>query len=126
MTRNLPYEETRTSGNDDMIRFKKTLNKLMNKARLQNGGCTSMKPLASIIHLILISVLPTLFQDMVTKANKWGNDGASGRIDPFTEIFDASIFLTKRSPFESHADFSFPARFLHDRPYGHVSRYDKE
>jgi len=26
-------------------------------------------------------------------ADKWGNDGQNGRIDPFTEIYDVSFFL---------------------------------
>jgi len=35
-------------------------------------------------------VLPTLLQDISNKADKWGNDGKNGRIDPFTEIYDVS------------------------------------
>ena len=38
MTRNLRYGEGQASGNDDMIRFKKTLNKIMSQAHLQNCG----------------------------------------------------------------------------------------
>jgi hypothetical protein len=37
MSRNLPYAEAQTDGNDGIIRFKKTLSKLMSKARMQNG-----------------------------------------------------------------------------------------
>jgi hypothetical protein len=52
-----------------------------------------MKPHVSIIGLILVPVVPTLFQDVTAKADKWGNNGTSGRIDPFTEIFEVSISL---------------------------------
>ena len=52
-----------------------------------------MKLLISTIGLIYISVLPTLLQDIIGKADKWGNDGKGGRIDPFVEIFDVSIPL---------------------------------
>ena len=37
------------------------------------------------IVLIFILVLPTLLQDIMDRADKWGN-GEVGRIDPFTEI----------------------------------------
>ncbi|KAF9644106.1 cytochrome P450 [Thelephora ganbajun] len=57
--------------------FNKRLNKLLNKARLQ-------------------SVLPTLLQDIIGKADKWGNDGKNGRIDPFTEIYDLVFLMTAR------------------------------
>ena len=42
---------------------------------------------------IIIStlVLPTLLQDITDEADKWGNDGKNGRIDPFTEIYDVSF-----------------------------------
>ena len=45
------------------------------------------------IDLISISVLPVLLQDMVEKAEKWGNDGKTGRIDPFNEIYDVSCIF---------------------------------
>lgn len=60
-------------------------------------GEVPMKLLTSIVRLILIPVLPALFQDMVAKANKWGNGGTSGTIDPFTEIFNVSISLYQRT-----------------------------
>ena len=33
-----------------------------------------------------------LLQDITNKADKWGNGGKSGRIDPFTEAYEASLF----------------------------------
>ena len=36
--------------------------------------------------------LHTLLQDITNKAEKWGNGGKSGRIDPFTEVYDVSLF----------------------------------
>jgi hypothetical protein len=47
----------------------------------------------SDIGLVSTLVLPTLMQDITDKADKWGNDGKSGRIDPFTEIYDVSFLL---------------------------------
>ena len=41
---------------------------------------------------IFISVLPTLLEDITNEADKWGNGGKNGRIDPFTEIYDVSFF----------------------------------
>lgn len=43
--------------------------------------------------LIFISVFPTLLQDIISMADKWGNNGKTGRIDPFVEIYDVSVFL---------------------------------
>ena len=42
------------------------------------------------IGLISILVLPTLLQDIIEKADKWGSGGKTGRIDPFTEIHEVS------------------------------------
>ena len=36
-------------------------------------------------------VLPTLLQDITGRAEKWGDDGNTGRIDPFTEIYNVSL-----------------------------------
>lgn len=52
-----------------------------------------MKPLTLHTVLITFSVIPTLLQDIINKADKWGNDGQSSRIDPFTEINHVSPFL---------------------------------
>jgi hypothetical protein len=72
-----------------------------------------------------IQVLPTLLKDIIDKADRWGNDGESGRIDPFIEIFDVTIFPTTYI-FSGHcAELSFPDRFLHDNPYGYMSRFDE-
>ena len=45
------------------------------------------------VDLIPIPALPTLVQDIIGRAETWGNDGKSGKIDPFTEIYDVSLFL---------------------------------
>jgi len=50
----------------------------------------AVQPPVSSAHLISILVLPTLIQDIIHKADKWGNDGRIGRIEPFTEIYDVS------------------------------------
>ncbi|KAF9645080.1 cytochrome P450 [Thelephora ganbajun] len=68
---------TEESEDGDRTLFNKVLNKLLNKARIQD-------------------VLPTLLQDIVDKADRWGNDGAAGRIDPFTEIYGLVFLMTAR------------------------------
>lgn len=55
----------------------KKLTKLLSKDRLQN-------------------VLPALLQDINDEANKWGNGGKSGRIDPFTEIYHVVFHMIAR------------------------------
>lgn len=47
----------------------------------------------TILNFGLVStlVLPTLLQDIANNADKWGNDGKNGRIDPFVEIYDVSL-----------------------------------
>lgn len=40
----------------------------------------------------LLEVFPTLVQDIIGMADEWGNNGESGRIDPFVEIYDVSVF----------------------------------
>ena len=51
------------------------------------------KLLARTISFIVIPVLPTLLQDIIHKADKWGDDGKSGLINPFTDVFDVSISM---------------------------------
>ena len=51
-----------------------------------------IKLLVSGTDLIFTPAIPILLQDIVGKAVKWGDDGKSGRIDPFTEIYDVSRF----------------------------------
>ena len=70
--------------------------------------------------LYFTAVLPTLLQDITNKADKWGNDGKNGRIDPFTEIYDVSF--CSMNFLRSVPSFSSSARFPHDRPYEHLSR----
>jgi len=48
-------------------------------------------PVILNIGLVSTLVLPTLLQDITNSADKWGNGGKNGRIDPFTEIYDVSF-----------------------------------
>ena len=75
------------------------------------------------ISLVSILVLPTLLQGIVDKADKWGNGGKNGIIDPFSEVYDVSIFATY-APFCTK--FPLSARFRPDRPNGHMSRPGEE
>ena len=54
-----------------------------------------VKLLARTICFIPIPALPTLLQDMIHKADKWGNDG---KINPFTDVFDVSISIETHDP----------------------------
>ena len=54
-------------------------------------------------------VLPTLLQDITDKADKWGNDGKDGRIDPFTEIYDVNFLW--HGFFGISAEFAFFSSF---------------
>ena len=56
---------------------------------MQDGMCDLCQSIAP--DLISNLVFPTLVQDITNKADKWGNDGKNGRIDPFTEIYDVSF-----------------------------------
>ena len=78
------------------------------------------------IGLISISVLPSLLEDIIDRANKWGDHGKTGRIDPFTEVYDVSLYLETSTIFGSVLSFLLSARFRHDRPYDRMSRPSKE
>ena len=80
---------TEESEEGNVTLFNKKLNKLLNKARIQAGACDHCSKSAGGLNSI--SVLPTLLQDIVDRADKWGNDGKNGRIDPFTEIYDVRL-----------------------------------
>ena len=68
-----------------------------------------------------------MLQDIIDKADKWGNDGKSGRIDPFTEVYEVSrprdvcqfvlLGLIPRT---------FSVSFRHDRPNGYMLRPGKK
>jgi hypothetical protein len=45
-------------------------------------------------NLISVPVLPALMQDIIGETDKWGNEGKSGRIDPFIEVHYVSLFTT--------------------------------
>jgi len=49
-----------------------------------------IQPPILITSPISVLVLPTFLRDVIDKADRWGDDGKSGRIDPFTEIYDVS------------------------------------
>jgi len=49
-----------------------------------------------ISSLTSIPVLPSLLEDIIDKADRWGDGGTTGRIDPFTEVYDVSHFLEYR------------------------------
>lgn len=69
----------------------KKLNRLLGKDRMQDGTRGlghATNDLGYQSHSIL--ALPTLLQDITNKADKWGTDGRSGRINPFTDIFSVS------------------------------------
>jgi len=69
--------EKDTSEEGNVSSINKKLNKLLNNARLQD-------------------VLPTLLEDISNEADKWGNGGKNGTIDPFTEIYDLVFVMTAR------------------------------
>jgi len=83
---------TEESEEGNIILLNKKLNKILHKARIQDG--TAIFCTASDFEADLISVLafPTLVHDITSMAEKWGNDGKNGRINPFIEIYDVSFF----------------------------------
>ena len=72
---------------------------------------SSLRLLIPRIDLISISVLPAILQDIIDGADKWGDGGKTGRIDPFTEVYDVSLSLETHcfgvgvefSPFSSYS-----------------------
>ena len=48
--------------------------------------------MVSNIGLVSRLDLPTLLQDIFNVADKWGDDDQGGRIDPFTVVYDVSLF----------------------------------
>ena len=89
---------TEESQDGNLALFNKKLYKLLNKTRIQDGTYTLI-PLSTIsrTHLTSTLVLPTLLQDIASRADKWGGDGNAGRIDPFTEIYDVSLVGARAS-----------------------------
>ena len=69
--------------------------------------------------LIYILALPAFLQDAFDKADKWGNDGKSGRIDPFTDVYNVShLYSTgvwNRSEFALSLDHFFLYRPPHSQ-----------
>ena len=86
---------TEESEEGNVTLFNKKLNKILNKARIQDSTWLLYHATIQPLNIGLTStlVLPTLLQDITNKAEKWGNNGKNGRIDPFTEIYDVSSSL---------------------------------
>ena len=82
--------------------------------------------LVTIVGLIPHLVLPTLLQDILDKADEWGDDGKSGRIDPFTEIYDVSHLRGVCQFVVLVLSRMFSASFHHDHPEVCVPRPGKE
>ena len=82
-----------TDQEDTVTIFNKKLKKLTSKARLEDGETFVTDPLVPGVGLISVLALPTLLQDIVGKADQWGHRGESGRIDPFTEVYDVSLVI---------------------------------
>ena len=47
-----------------------------------------------------------MLQDIINRADKWGDDGKRGRIDPFTEVYDVSLFFGNTHCFGAGVEFS--------------------
>ena len=76
------------------------------------------KPMPSNVG-ISVSVLPTLLEDIINEADKWGNGGKDGRIDPFVEIYDVSSLLHY---FPGSVPTLYPSACLrHDCPLDRLS-----
>ena len=93
-----------TNQEDTVVVFNKKLNKLTSRTRLEDGGISFTKPLVPDVGLISVLALPTLLQDIIRKADQWGHKGESGRIDPFTEVYDVS--LATHAPLDSVLNIS--------------------
>jgi hypothetical protein len=89
-------------------------------------GIPTTQSLVTIVGLIPHLVLPTLLQDILDKADKWGGDGKSGRIDPFTEIYDVSCPRDVRQFVLLVLSRMFSASFRHDHPNVCMPRPGKE
>jgi len=86
--------EEKTEEGDTAI-FNKRLNRLLSKTRKQDGMC-DLRPASAMtpsIGLISISVFPLLVQDIANRMDKWGDGGKTGRINPFTDVYNVSLFF---------------------------------
>ena len=107
-----------TDQEDTVTIFNKKLKKLTSKARLEDGEIFVTDPLAPGVGLISVLALPTLLQDIISKVDQWGHRGESGRIDPFTEVYDVS--LATRALVDSVLSLYLPARLPPDGLYDYV------
>ena len=100
-------------------RYKTRLAKNLHRTRLPDGTWLRCYNKCMIPNIGLVPglALPTLLQDIFNKADKWGNDGENGRIDPFIEIYHVSFLCGMIFFFGIGAEFlPFSARFHHDYP----------
>ena len=83
---------TEESEEGNLTFFNKRLSQISSKPRMEDSTC-DLHPTAANLgrsnSFPPFSVLPTLLRDILGKADKWGN---GGRIDPFSEVYDVSIF----------------------------------
>ena len=83
--------------------FNKAVAKVMSKARTQDSTC-DLHPTAPDFPTAgpnSVPVLPMLLQDIIDKAGKWGNGGRTGRIDPFTEVYNVGLPIFRPSEFRN-------------------------
>ena len=84
---------TEEIGDTNAAQGMKRLNRVMSRARVQDGmydPCYATDDLEYRSHITL--ALPKLVQDITDKVAKWGKDGKTGRINPFTDIYHVSLF----------------------------------
>ena len=53
---------------------------------------------------------------------EWGDDGRTGRIDPFTEVYDVSLFFKTNVILGLALSILLSAGVRHDRPHDRMSR----
>ena len=67
-----------------------------------------------------------MLRDIIDKTDKWGNNGKSGRIDPFVEIYDVSCPRDVLQLMGLVLSPTFSAGLRHDRPDDYMPRPDKK
>ena len=93
----------------------------MRKFCVENGPWIPFLMIRARLEHFFSPVPPTLPQDIVNAADKRGDDGKAGRIDPFVEIYDVSVYaraVLRPSLLSCSLFFPSTARFSNDRPCG--------
>ena len=68
-----------------------------------------------------------MLQEVIDRADKWGDDGRTGRIDPFTEVYDVSpLPFGNIRCFVGGVESFLSACFCYDCPHDRMSRPDEE